>query len=333
MPHPGAPGPGRRALLTAAAAAPLAAPFPARAQSTAAWPGGQTVSVVIPYAPGGASDVVGRLLTAGLQERLGGAFVMDHRPGASTGLAARHVARAKPDGLTLLLGTIATFTLTPLAFRAPGYDPIADFEHITMLCETLSLLVAHPRWSSLGGLLAAAKTKPGALSYASWGVGTTAHLPMVDLCGRAGVEMLHVPYNGAPPALTDIIAGRTDCMFALLAACKPHLEAGRLRALAVPTPARPAALPDVPTFEELGFSDFVYTGWYSLEAPTGTPEPILDRLSDAAIDTFKDPRTRELMASQGIARAPGGKKALLARIEHELPLHRELMRKAGMVPE
>ncbi len=329
MPH-AAPDPRRRALL-AAAFAPWATPRPARSQG--AWPAGQTVSVVVPYAPGGASDVVGRLLTAGLQERLGGNFVMEHRPGASTALAARHVARAKPDGLTLLLGTIATFTLTPLAFRAPGYDPVADFAHATMLCETLSLLVAPPRWTGLAELLAAAKQRPGALSYASWGVGTTAHLPMVDLCGRASVEMLHVPYNGAPPALTDTIAGRTDCMFALLAACKPHLEAGRLRGLAVPTAARPAVLPDVPTFAELGFPDFVYTGWYSLQAPPGTPEPILDRLSDAAIDTFKDPRTRELMVSQGIARAPGGKAALLARIERELPLHRELMRKAGMAPE
>jgi tripartite-type tricarboxylate transporter receptor subunit TctC len=334
MPHPST-GPRRRAVLTAAAAATLPAlPSPALAQgAAAAWPGGQTVAVVVPYAPGGASDVVGRLLTMGLQERLGGTFVMDHRPGASTGLAARHVARAKPDGLTLLLGTIATFTLTPLAFRNPGYDPVADFAHVTMLCETLSLLVAPPRWSNLSELLAAAKRRPGALSYASWGVGTTAHLPMVDLCGRAGVEMLHVPYNGAPPALTDTIAGRTDCMFALLAACKPHLEAGRLRGLAQPTPARPAALPDVPTFAEAGFPDFLYTGWYSLQAPPGTPEPILERLSDAAVDTFKDPRTRELMASQGIARAPGGRAALLARIERELPLHRELMQKAGMVPE
>jgi tripartite-type tricarboxylate transporter receptor subunit TctC len=332
MPHPGASGTGRRALLAAtAAASPLAAPRPARAQG--AWPAGQTVAVAIPYAPGGASDVVGRLLTTGLQERLGGTFVMEHRPGASTGIAARHVARARPDGLTLLLGTIATFTLTPLAFRNPGYDPIADFAHITMLCETLSLLVAPPRWSSLAELLAAAKAQPGRLSYASWGVGTTAHLPMVDLCGRAGVEMVHVPYNGAPAALTDTIAGRTDCMFALLAACKPHLEAGRLRGLAQPTAARPAALPDVPTFAEAGFPDFLYTGWYSLQAPPGTPEPILARLSDAAIESFKDPRSREIMASQGIARAPGGKAALLARIDRELTLHRELMRKAGMVPE
>ena len=330
MPHT-APGPRRRALLSAALSAPVLA-RPASAQGTGAWPRGQTVAVVVPYAPGGASDVVGRLLTAGLQERLGGSFVMDHRPGASTALAARHVAAAKPDGLTLLLGTIATFTLTPLAFQAPGYDPVAGFEHVTLLCETLSLLVAPPRWRGLPELLAAAKQRPGALSYASWGVGTTAHLPMVDLCGRAGVEMLHVPYNGAPPALTDTVAGRTDCMFALLAACKPHLEAGRLRGLAVPTAARPGVLPDVPTFAELGFPDFLYTGWYSLQAPPGTPEPILDRLSEAAVATFKDPRTREVMASQGIARAPGGKGPLLARIEREIPLHRELMRKAGMAP-
>jgi tripartite-type tricarboxylate transporter receptor subunit TctC len=337
MPHDAAaPDPRRRALLAATAGAAAAAlpamPPLARAQAVA-WPGGQTVAVVVPYAPGGASDVVGRLLTTGLQERLGGTFVMDHRPGASTGLAARHVARAKPDGLTLLLGTVATFTLTPLAFRSPGYDPVADFAHVTMLCETLSLLVAPPRWSNLSELLTAAKRRPGALSYASWGVGTTAHLPMVDLCGRAGVEMLHVPYNGAPPALTDTIAGRTDCMFALFAACKPHLDAGRLRGLAVPTAARPPVLPDVPTFAESGFPDFLYTAWYSLQAPPGTPEPLLARLSEAATAAFNDPRVQELMAAQGLAAAPAGKAALLARIERELPLHRELMRKAGMVPE
>ena len=333
MQHPAAPGTRRRALLAAAAALPPALPRRAARAQGGAWPGSQTVSVAIPYAAGGASDVVGRILTTGLQERLGGTFIMEHRPGASTGLAARHVARAKPDGLTLLLGTIATFTLTPLAFRAPGYDPVADFAHLTMLCETMSLLVAPPRWSGLGELLAAAKGKPGALSYASWGVGTTAHLPMVDLCGRAGVEMLHVPYNGAPPALVDTIAGRTDCMFALLAACKPHLEAGRLRGLSVPAAARPAALPDVPTFGETGFPDFLYTGWYSLQAPPGTPEPILARLAEAATATFNDPHAQDLMAAQGIVPAPAGKAALLARIERELRLHRELMRRAGMVPE
>jgi tripartite-type tricarboxylate transporter receptor subunit TctC len=321
--------PGRRALL--AAAPLLAAPRLLRAQP--AWPGSQAVAVVIPYAPGGASDVVGRIVTSGLQERLGGNFFMDHRPGASTSLAARHVARARPDGNTLLLGTIATFTLTPLALRNPGYDPVRDFAHITMVCQTLSLLTAHPRWTSLRELLEAARARPGALSYASWGVGTTAHLPMLDLTARAGVEMLHVPYNGAPPALTDTIAGRTDCMFALLAACKGHLEAGRLRALAVPTAERTDQLPEVPTFIELGFPDFIYTGWYSIQVPPGTPEPIQARILEAMEATFADPKVRAFMATQGLAPAPMGRDALLARIARELPLHRDLMQKAGLEPQ
>jgi len=324
---------GRRMLLAGAALGGglLAAPRILRAQP--AWPGSQPVAVVIPYAPGGASDVVGQLVTQGLQERLGGTFVMDHRPGASTSLAARAVARARPDGNTLLLGTIATFTLTPLALRNAGYDPLADFAHVTMVCQTLSLLVGHPRWNSLPELIAAAKARPGELSYATWGVGTTAHLPMLDLMGRAGFDMLHVPYNGAPPALTDTIAGRTDCMFALLAACRGHLEGGRLRGLAVPTENRPEQLPDVPTFGELGFPDFIYTGWYGVQAPPGTPEPIQARILEAMTATFADPRVRAFMATQGLAPAPMGREAILQRIGRELPLHRSLMRRAGLNPE
>jgi len=321
-------GQSRRTLLLAAAGG-LAAPG-LRAQG--GYPGGGTVAVVIPYSPGGASDVVGRLVTQGLQDRLGGTFVMDHRPGASTSIAARHVARARPDGMTLLCGTIATFSLTPLALRNPGYDPIADFIHVTQVCETLSLLVAHPRWSSLEELLAAAKARPEAISYATWGAGTTAHLPMLDLGVRAGANMLHVPYNGAPPALTDTIAGRTDCMFALLAASKGHLEAGRVRGLAVPTATRAPQLPGVPTFVEKGFADFIWGGWYSVQAPLGTPAPIVEQLNQALAQVFADQRTIDFMATQGLAPAPMGRAALVARIERELPLHRTLMQRAGLEP-
>lgn len=314
----------RRGVL----AATLAAPAVSRAQGT--WPGSTPIAVVIPYAPGGASDVVGRIVVQGLSEKLGGNFVMDHKPGASTALAARLVARAKPDGNTLLLGTIATFALTPLAFKNPGYDPIADFEHITMVCEVLLLLVANPRWSSLAELLAAAKGRPGALSYATWGVGSTAHLPMLDLGARAGVDMLHVPYNGAPPALTDTIAGRTDCMFAVLAACKGHLEAGRVRGLAVPTLQRAEQVAEVATFIELGFPDFIYTGWYGIQAPAGTPEPIQGRIQAAMAETFAEPKVRAFMATQGIAPSMMGRDANLARIRRDLELHRGLMAKAGL---
>ena len=264
----------RRGLL----AAPLLATpmLEARAQSA-------TTAVLVPSAPGGASDVVGRILIEGLTQRLGGNFVLDHRPGASTTIAARQVARANPDGRTLLLGTIVTFTMAPLAIRNAGYDPVTDFSQISALCDTQSVLVANPRWESLEQILGAARARPGQLSYASWGIGTTAHLPMVDLTSRAGVEMIHVPYNGAPPALTDTIAGRTDCMIALLAACRGHIESGRLRALGAATPDRISAMPNIPTVAEQGFPGFGGVAWYSLQGPAGLPEPLKARLTQAAL--------------------------------------------------
>ncbi len=321
----------RRGALAAGAAgaASLAAPA-ARAQ--APYPAGQSVALVVPYAAGGASDVIGRIVTDGLQSRLGGSFIMDHKPGASTSIGARYVARARPDGLTLLLGTISTFTLTPLALRNPGYDPITDFAHITQVCDSLYLLVANPRWNSLEELLAAARGRPEAISYATWGVGTTAHMAMLDLNNRAGIEMLHVPYAGSPPAMIDTIAGRTDCMFALLSACKGHLEAGRLRPLAVPTAARAEQLPDVPTFIEKGFPGFISTTWYSVEAPARTPAPIIERIRGALAEHFADPAVRAFMATQGMAPPEIGEAPLVERIRRELAVNRELMAKAGMEP-
>ncbi len=167
----------RRTALTLPALA-----LPAAAQS---WPGSQPVSLIIPYAAGGASDVVGRVVQQSLTQALGGTFILENRAGATTTLAARLVKNARPDGQMILVGTIATFSLSPLAFRNPGYDPVADFIHVTQVCDSVTLLVAHPRWESLEQLLAAAKARPGALSYASWGVGSTAHLPMVELLRRA----------------------------------------------------------------------------------------------------------------------------------------------------
>ncbi len=152
--------PSRRRLLLAAAAASAAMPRPGRADTT--WPDGRPVALVIPYGPGGGTDILGRVVTQSLAERHGGAFVMDHKPGASTTLAARHVARARPDGHTLLLGSVGTFSLAPFAYRNPGYDPLQDFAHITMIAETILVLVAHPRWASLEHAVAGAKRRPGA---------------------------------------------------------------------------------------------------------------------------------------------------------------------------
>lgn len=321
---------GRRMLL-AAGTGLLAAPRIVAAQS--AWPGGQPVTLVLPYAAGGATDVVARMVLDGLTQRIGGTFVWEHKPGASTSLAARHVARARPDGLTLLLGTIATFTMTPVALRNPGFDPLADFEHVTQVCATQSLVVAHPRWGSLRALIDAAKARPGQLSYATWGVGTTAHLPMLVLMERAGIDMLHVPYNGAPPALTDTIAGRTDCMFALVAACRGHVEGGRLKGLAAASEERVRIFPDIPTLGEQGFPGLTNNGWYCIQAPVGTPAPIRQRILEAMTAHFADPRVIDHMAGQGMAPQPMGEAPLRERIARELAQNRVLMARAGVVPE
>jgi tripartite-type tricarboxylate transporter receptor subunit TctC len=311
----------------AALAAPLlAAPFlGARAQS------GPT-SIVIPYAAGGASDVVGRLVTEGLAQRLGGTFIMDHKPGASTTIAARHVARAQPDGRTLLLATVVTMAMAPLAIREPGYDPVRDFTHLTALCTTEAWLVAHERWGSLEALFAAARQRPGQLSYASWGVGTTAHLPMVELTARAGVDMLHVPFNGAPAALTEVISGRVDCMIILVAASRGQVEAGRVKVLGAANKERIAAYPDIPTVAEQGFAGFGGGAWYSLHGPRGLPEAQATRITQAAIESFSTPEAIAFMRSRGLAPDEFGTASLVARIPRELEQNRELMSRAGITP-
>lgn len=324
---------GRRPVLAALGGLLAAPAVPRGARADAAYPGGQTVSIVLPYAPGGAPDVLAQVLTQGLSARLGGTFVMEHKPGASTTLAARHVARAKPDGNTLLMGTVVTFTTAPYALREPGYDAVKDFAHITMISDTQFLLVAHPRWRSLEEVLAAARQRPGQLSFATWGVGTTAHLMMVDLMARTGTELLHVPYSGSPPALTDTIAGRADLMFSTFAPARPHVEAGRLKALAIPSPARSPVLPDVPTMDELGQKEFVSSGWFTLSAPAGTPPAILSRLEKAATEAFAAPEARARLDSLGLVPARPGPEALMERLTREAALNQRLIKAAGIKPE
>jgi len=321
----------RRGLLAAGAGAWLAAPAIGRAATE--YPGGQTVQIVIPYAPGGVPDILGTILTRGLAQRLGGTFVMYHRPGASTTLAGRLVAHAKPDGLTLLMGTVTTFTTAQYALRDPGFDPLADFVHATLIADTLFVLAAYPRWESFDALVAAAKQRPNALSYATWGVGTTAHLMMLDLMARTGTEMLHVPYSGAPPALTDTIAGRTDLMFSTVAPAKPHIESGRLRGFAITAAKRSEALPLVPTMAEIGIADFSAPGWFTVSAPAGTPPEIVAKIEQASIETFAEPEARARLENLGLAPAEPGHEALLARLTREAATNRELFRRAGIEPE
>jgi len=322
----------RRGVLSAAAATAVAATG-RDAWADAAYAAGKTVAIAIPYAPGGASDVSGRILTEGLSRRLGGSFVMDHRPGASTTLAARYVARAKPDGTTLLLGTGATFTLVPHVQANLGYDPLRDFSHITQLTEATLLFVVNPRWPNLQALIAHAKQHPGELSGASWGVGSVGHLMLVDFMRRTGTEFIHVPYSGPTAALTDVIAGRVDMMATTSAPALPQIEAGRLRLLGVLAANRIEAMPEVPTLAEQGVDLRSVASWWGLSAPAGTPAAIITALNDAVAETFDEPATVALLRSLGNGPVTRGPDAMRTRIAEEFEATGALARIAGLRAE
>lgn len=324
----------RRALLGGAAAS-LALPAPGLAQGRGpdGWPNGRSVSLVIPFTPGGGTDVVARILQDGFAESFGGNFVMEHKPGATTTVGVRYVSRARPDGTTLLVGSNSGFSQAPFAFRNLGYDPLADFTHLSLLYASAYLLVAHPRWGSFAEVVEAARRQPGRLSYGTWGVGSTAHLLMLEMGERTGTQMLHVPFNGPAPALTEILAGRVDMMFTTFAPARAHVLEGRLRALGAPHEQRLAAVPEVPTMGELGLAEFLVSAWWCLAAPAGLPAPLAAALEQAVRGAAARPMAQRLAEEFGLLPLPLGAPAMQARIRRDLALNEVLMRKAGITPE
>jgi tripartite-type tricarboxylate transporter receptor subunit TctC len=306
--------------------------LPGTGRAQAAYPGRQPISVVIPYPPGGIPDVFAQTITQGLQERLGGTFVSDHRPGGSTTIAARYTARAKPDGTTLMLSSIGSMVLGPLTVRNAGFDPLNDFTHLGMVGGALFFFVANPRWESLDAIVAAAKAKPGSITYASWGIGSAAHLAGVELGRRTGTEMVHVPYPGAAPSLLDVSQGRVDFSLTALTPAKPHLEGNRLRALGMATPVRFSQMPDIPTLTELGYKDFTVSNWTAVSAPAGLPPAIGETLQAALTQTFTDPAVVARLAPFGILPLPTGAQAMQAQLERDLEEHRVVLKQIGVEP-
>ena len=294
---------------------------------------GRPVSIILPYAPSAGQEVTSRIFIDACVEKFGGSFVMDHRPGAGTTVAARHVARARPDGTTLFIATNVTFTMAQFAYRNPGYNADSDFAHLSVLTEALYFLAANPKWRSVEALVAEAKKRPGELVFTSWGVGSVAHLLGVDFCRRNGIEMLHIPFNGTPPALIEIIANRADMIFTTMAAALPHVQAGRLNAIATPSPNRIPSFPDLPTMVELGYEGFLMLPWYSLSAPAGVPTEILAALEEVAVNAYAQPSARAKLAEHGLIPAARGANAMKERIVQERVRNAELMRAAGIVPE
>lgn len=249
------------------------------------------IRIVVPYPAGGGIDIISRVAGQRLAQRLGQPVLIDNRPGAGTILAAEQVARAAPDGYTLMITTDSTITINPHLYARLPYDPVKDFVPVTQLLLLNQLLLANPSVpaSNLKELIAYAKTNPGKLNYASYGSGSQPHLAMETLKNQAGVDIVHVPYKGIPQAVPAAIAGEVQLTFSGAASSQAHIKAGRLKALAIGGKNRLALMPDVPTFAEAGFPDVPANAWFGLFAPAGTPQAIVVKLHAELTRVLRDP--------------------------------------------
>jgi tripartite-type tricarboxylate transporter receptor subunit TctC len=260
------------------------------------------VKIIVPYAPGGSTDIIGRIVAHRLSESLGQSFLVDNRPGASGNLALEAVAKAPPDGYTLLVGNVSTNAINENTFAQQlSIKPSRDLVGVAKLIEIPHLVVAAPNFppGSIAELVAEARRNPGKINYASAGLGSYPHLDMEKLKQAAGIEMTHVPYKGgAGQMIPSIIAGETQVAFLNVASTLPHIRAGRMKALATAMPSRLAELPEVPTLAELGFAGIGTNAWQGLFAPAATPKPVLDKLYGSIAAILSRPEMKENLARQ-----------------------------------
>lgn len=319
--------PMRRAALLCGVLALLAAPPPARAADYPARP----VTLVVAFTPGGPSDVLARIVGKKVEAILGQPFVIENRPGAGGNIAAEVVARAAPDGYTLLMGNNSILATNAALYRKIGYDAEKDFAPISLIGSQANILVVNPSVPahSMAELIALAKANPGKLNFASSGYGAAAHLAGELFRTEAHVDIVHVAYKGAAPALQDVIAGHVQMMFATAASVLGHIQAGALRPLAVTTLKRTALLPDIPTIDELGIKGFDATTWHGLVAPAGTPKEIIAALHRATVEALNDPGVRKSLTDLGVDIVGDSPEEFAAYIRSEIPKWTAIVKASG----
>ena len=261
----------------------------------------RSIRLVIPFAPGGSNDIVGRLVAARLSETLGQQVVADNRPGAGGSIGAEAAAKAAPDGYTVVIGHIGTLAVNPTLYRKLAYNPITDFQPISLIAKVPNIMVVHPSVPArnVKELIALAKAHPGALVYGSGGSGGAGHLATEYFKLMAKIDIVHVPYKGTGPAIIDLLAGQTQLVFAGVPGISAQVRAKKLRALGVSTTARLAVFPEVPTIAESGVPGYEATQWYGLLAPAGTPKPVVDKLNRELVAVLKSRQMRERLAADG----------------------------------
>ncbi len=293
------------------------------------------ISLVVAFTPGGPSDVLARIVGKKMEQLLGHPFVIENRPGAGGNLAAEGVAHAAPDGYTLLMGNNSILATNQSLYKHLNYSPEKDFIPITLIGTQANILVINPEVParSLKELIALAQTQPGKINFASSGYGAAAHLAGELFKSEAKIDIVHVPYKGAAPALQDVIAGHDQMMFATAASVIGHIEGGRVRALAVTTLKRTQILPDLPTMDEAGLKAFEASTWHGLVAPAGTPPQVIATLHDAAVKALHDPGVRTSLGKLGVDIVGDTPQEFRAYIESEMPKWAAIVKTSGATLE
>ena len=323
----------RRTVLAACASA-ITVPLLGYRAAAQAWPT-RNLSLIVPFTPGGSTDILARLLGQKLQESLGRSVIVESRPGAGGSIGSDQVAKATPDGHTLLMGHIGTLAVNPGIYPKLPYDPVRSFAPVSLIARVHNVLVVTPDLPvrSVADLIALARARPGTLNYATGGNGSAAHIATAAFADAAGLNLVHVPYRGTSPAVQDLLGGRIQIMLTGAPVVLPLAQAGQLRALGVSGERRLAAAPELPTIAEAALPGFEASQWYGIVAPAGTPEPVVERLNAAIRAAFADPAVVTRLEQEGAEVWTSTPAEFKALIEAEIARWGALIRRAGIRAE
>jgi len=317
-------------LVAGVAALSWALTWPLTAAIAADYPV-RPVTLAVAFTPGGPSDVLSRIVGKKLEQLLGQPFIIENRPGAGGNVAAEQVARAPADGHTLLMGNNSILATNAALYKKINFDPEADFTPISLIGSQANILVVNPQLPvrTMAELIALAKASPGKINYASSGHGAAAHLAAELFKAEAKIDIVHVPYKGAAPALQDVIAGHVQMMFATAASVVPHIQSGKVRALAVTTLKRTAVFPELATVDELGLKGFDATTWHGLVAPSRTPKEVIATLHRATVAALADAAVRKSLGDLGVDIVGNTPEEFTAYIKAEIPKWTAIVKASG----
>ena len=292
----------------------------------------KAIRLVVPFPPGGTTDILARVAGQKITEATGQQVIVDNRPGAGGNIGTEIVAKAPPDGYTLLTDPGSTLTINPSLFTKLPFDPLKDFAPVTIIAAVPNLLVVHPSLPvrNVKELISLAKAKPGQLNYASTGAGQSTHLSMELFKLMAGIAVTHIPYKGSSPALTDLLAGHVSLMFDNMPSCLPHVKANKLRALGVSTLKRSPALPALPTIAESGLAGFEVSVWFGVLAPAGTARDVVNRLNAIIVQALASPDVRERLAGQGAEPVGNTPDQFTAQMQRDLVIWAKVVKDANI---